>query len=627
MPRINRKVRVRPQNRVTRAQILELLLGPDGETVFATPDAAATLWAEVEQKYSPAFAARWYAAGNASRDYAAIAAEYARSVAAGEVEACKWTKLACERHLADLARIGTDDWQYRFDAAKAARACRFLELLPHVKGKWAAAAELLVLQPWQVFIVAVLFGWLKASGARRFSLAYIEVPRKNGKSQLAAGIALYMFACDGEFGAEVYSGATTMDQAQEVFRPARQMMERSVELAQALGILVTVKRIGRPEDGSRFEAVVGKPGDGASPHCGVVDEYHEHDTDALFDTFRTGMGARQQPMLFVITTAGDNTAGPCKLLQGDICEILEKKTLREEVFGIIYSIDAGDSWTAPASLAKSNPNLDVSVSREFLVTEQQVAILNPRKQGIFQVKHQNVWVGAVRSYFDVVRWTALGDPALKIEDFIGSPCVIAEDLSTKRDFTARCVVFKKNVKGKAHYYVFMRFYLPQAQVDRADAPHYKEWAEKGYIRVHDGATVDFEVIEEQTIADVKRCKASEFAFDPWNAMSLAQGVAKAAPACAIVELSQVPKVLSPPMKELDAAIADGRIHHDGNPVLTWMIGNVVAREDANENVLPRKEAGREEKKIDGAVAVIMGIARISVAKAVSTYTGLRSVAC
>lgn len=613
MPRRDRKIGVRPQNRVTRAQILELLIGPNGaQSVFASPVEAQEFWAQVQQQYSPTFAARWYAAPAAGRKpFASIAEQYARDVVEGRIVANRWTQAACRRHLDDLAKGGGP---YLFDVARAERVCRFLELLPHVKGGWAANGELMTLQPWQVFIVCALFGWVKAAtGARRFSFSYIEVPRKNGKSFLAAGIGLYLTACDGEFGAEVYSGATTERQAHEVFLPARQMMERSTELAQALGLVPATKRIRRPEDGSRFEVVIGKPGDGASPSCGIVDEYHEHDSDALVDTLRTGMGARSQPLLFIITTAGDNLAGPCKLLHDDVCKILDGSFDRPEVFGIIYSIDRGDTWTDAACLAKANPNYGVSVSREFLATEQQVAILNPRKQGTFQTKHTNVWVGAVAGYFDAYQWEKLADPKLRVEDFIGLPCVLAGDLSTKRDFTARVAIFKKpDVRNRDHYYAFSRFYLPAAQVARPEAPHYKDWAAGGWIRVHEGATVDFQVIQEETVEEAKRLDAIEFAFDPWNAAPLAQAVEKNTHAQA-VEMQQVPKVLSPPMKDLGDLIVEGRIHHDGNPVLTWMMGNVTAKEDVNENVLPRKGAGREENKIDGAVALIMALARVQAA--------------
>lgn len=629
MPRVNRKVRVQRQNRVTRAQILELLLGPNGETVFATEAEAQSLWKEIRAKLTRDFAARWHVARRERRPFAAIAAQYARDVVSGAIPACKWVRLACRRHLDDLARAARGEGQFIFDAARAERPCRFLELLPHVKGIWAAKTETLHLEPWQIFIVCSLFGWIhRATGHRRFTFAYIEVGRKNAKSTLAAGVGIYLFACDGEFGAEVYSGATTEDQALEVFRPARQMMQRSPELARILGLRTppAVKQLVMPENGSRFEPVVGRPGDGASPHCGIVDEYHEHLSDALLDTFRTGMGARLQPLLLAITTAGDNKAGPCKLLQGDICKVLDGSVERDEVFGIIYTIDDPKKWATEEALQMANPNIGVSVFRDFLLMEQRAALANPRKQGIFQTKHLCVWVGTLATYFDVGKWNDLADLNLRVDDLIGHPCVIANDLSTKRDFTSRIALFKKQLKGKDHYYLFSRFYLPGEQVDRPEHAHYRDWAKQGFITVHPGATIDFEDVAAETIAEINRFHAQEFAFDPWNAAQFAQAVKKQTHATT-VEIPQNVKMLSGPMKELDTLIAEGRIHHDGNGVLAWNIGNVMAREDANENVFPRKGEGREENKIDGAVATLMALSRLYIAERKTiAYKGLRSVA-
>ena len=624
MPRINRKIRARPQNRTTRAQILELLIGPLGASAFPTPEHAAASWAAIQNKLSPDFAAQWYAAGS-RKSYAPIAEQYARDVVSGKILACVTVRQACQRHLDDLKR---SPYEYRFDAARADRACRFIELLPHVKGSWASNAERIVLEPWQVFIVCCLFGWVKKSTAmRRFSLAYIEVARKNAKSTLAAGIGNYMFACDGEFGAEIYSGATTEDQAHEVFRPARQMMERSPELRSALGVAPPSpngKRLFVPEDGSRFETVIGKPGDGASPHCGIVDEYHEHDSDTLFDTIRTGMGARRQPLELVITTAGDNLAGPCKLLQGDMLRILDGTVPREEVFCIIYSIDEGDDWSSEAALVKANPNLDVSVFREFLQAEQKAALVNPRKRGVFQTKHLCVWVGAIGAYFDKEAWRRLGDPSLNIDDFLGLPCVCSIDLATRRDFTARVLAFRKLVGGKEHYYIFVRLYLPEAQVMRPEAQHYLGWKEEGHIVMHPGAVVDFDAIQDEAIEQIKRFRAREFVFDNWNAEQFAQGIGKATKAVPL-DIQQNIIKMNAPTKELDALIAEGRIHHQGNPALNWMIGNVTVRENANENVFPRKEPGREENKIDGAVATIMALSRLTVAEAKRSVYATRGV--
>lgn len=626
MPRINRRVRYTPRLAAwTRAQIIELMIGPNGASAFESPADAQALWQEIQEKVSLEFALEWHAAGGERRDFTAIAERYAREVAAGTISACTTVVLACQRHLADLAR---SDWAYRFDPAKADRICRFLELLPHVKGKWAANAERIHLEPWQIFILAVLFGWVRAAtGSRRFTLAYIEVGRKNAKSILAAGIGLYMFACDGEHGAEVYSGATTEYQAMEVFRPASQMIAKSRELAQHLGIEYppSAKKIAIPENGSRFEPVVRDPGDGASPHCGVVDEYHEHATDALFDTFRTGMGAREQPLELAITTAGFNTAGPCRLLHDDVVKMLEGLTSREELFGIIYSLDEGDDWTAENALIKANPNLGVSVGREFLLTEQAAAVKVARKQNVFKTKHLCVWVGANESYFNLQRWKALGDSRLRLEDCIGLPCVVSNDLSTKRDITARVLTFKKIVGAKEHYYVFTRFYLPEEQAMNPAAQHFEQWVRQGALRTTPGEVIDFDVVERETIDDVRASKAREFAFDPWNAAQFAQAIARETKAVP-VEIQQSAKNLSAPMKELDTLIVDGRIHHDANPVMAWMIGNVTAHEDANENVFPRK--GGEESKIDGAVALIMTLGRQMVAapkRSVYATRGLRTL--
>lgn len=627
MPRVNRKRRVRPKDHITRPQILELLLGPNGEEVSAFQEAAELLgvsvekafadaWGEIEKKISPSFAAQWYAASCEHKSFTAIAEEYARDVLAEKIPACKWVKLACERHLKDLERARSGDWKFCFDRAKADRVCRFVELWPHVKGVWAAKAQRIKLEPWQIFGICCIFGWVKvATRTRRFTLAYLEVARKNAKSILAAVIGLYMFACDGEYGAEVYSGATNEDQAHEVFRPALHMTQArsSVELVFTLGIIPAAKGLKTAEDKSRFEPVVGKPGDGASPHCGIVDEYHEHDSDTLFDTFRTGMGARQQPLQLVITTAGDNLAGPCKLLHDDLCKVLDGVE-RDEVFAIIYTVDHEDEWATELGLRKSNPNYGVSVFPEYLHAEQQSALTTPRKRGVFQTKNTCIWVGSTHGYFDVRKWNELGDPALSIEPFIGSPCCVSIDLASRRDFTARALIFRKVINGKNHYYLFIKLYLPQEQIKKPESAHYQEWEAKGDITQHAGAVVDYDLVLEDSLELMARCKPKEFAYDPWNADYFAQRIQKSDKVrVEVMDIRQNTQKLSLPTKELDALIAEGRIHHEGNACMAWMIGNVFGKEDVNENVLPQKQAGRSENKIDGPAATIMALSRLIVA--------------
>lgn len=515
-------------------------------------------------------------------------------------------RLACQRHLDDLVRA-KGKWDYVFDEARANHACRFIEAMPHTKGDWAARGEQIKLEPWQSFIVCSIFGWLKrVSRMRRFSMAYCAVPRKNAKSTVGAGIGNYMFAADGEFGAEVYSGATTEKQAWEVFRPAKQMVERTPELAEAFGITPGAQKLFIASNGSRFEPVIGKPGDGASVHCGIVDEYHEHADDTLFDTFRTGMGARKQPLLLVITTAGDNLGGPCKALEDEVGRVLNRSADRDELFGIIYSTDPEDDWTSEAALRKANPNYDVSVFGDFLKAEQRAAIANARKQNIFKTKHLNIWVGANFAYFNLQRWNELADASLTPDEFRGLPCYAATDLSSKKDITARILVFRKSIDRKDHFYIFGRFYIPESRASQPELQNYQGWVKDEHMLTTPGAVLDYEQITIDTIEDVQRFRVRELGFDPWNAEQYAQQVAKATPVQA-VEIPQQPRFLSDPMKQLDGLIMDGRIHHDGNPVMTWMMGNVTGHVDAKDNVFPRKE--RDENKIDGPVALIMAMSR------------------
>jgi phage terminase large subunit-like protein len=285
--------------------------------------------------------------------HTAKARQYAADVLAGKIPACKWARLACKRFEDDLAREGDPAWLYRYDEEAAHKACRFAELMPHVKGKWAkrdahGRRQLMRLEPWQCFILCNIFGWLrKTDGKRRFHKASVYVPRKNGKSFFGAAIGLYMLAADGEEGAEVYSGATSRKQAMEVFKPAWQMVRAMKDFqdhyeATVSGTYKNPTSVHCTGTNSKFEPVIGKPGDGASPHCAIVDEYHEHQTSDLYDTMDTGMGAREQPLLLVISTAGDNLAGPCKEDWDSLAALLEDESGdRDETrFGIIYTLDS-----------------------------------------------------------------------------------------------------------------------------------------------------------------------------------------------------------------------------------------------------------------------------------------------
>ncbi len=438
--------------------------------------------------------------------HVAAAEQYARRVGKSKTLACKWVRLACARHLKDRKRERQKAFLFYFDPAKAERACKVIELFHHTKGRWAAKGLLLTLEPWQCFFICCIFGWVrKADDLRRFRKVVLLVPRKNGKSQIAAAIGLYMLAYDGEHGAEVYSGATTEKQAWEVFRPARIMANKAPEFCQHFGIEVNASNINILDKNSRFEPIIGKPGDGASPSCAIIDEYHEHDTDEQFDAMETGQGAREQPLMLVITTAGSNMSGPCYALQLEAQKMLEGVQDNDSLFALVYTVDRGDNWTKLATLKKANPNFGVSVGEEFLITRQREAIESARKQGTFQTKHLNIWVGARNAFFNVQKWIECHEPGLALEQFEGHPCILGMDLASKIDLAAIELLFPRDDGSFAR---FGKYYLPETTVAEGENEHYRGWMLDGWLTVTDGAAIDFRVITRSPAVASRSTRAS-----------------------------------------------------------------------------------------------------------------------
>lgn len=539
------------------------------------------------------------------------AKDYARQVTSGDVVACRWVRLACERFLRDLKASAKADWPYRFDEGKANEACDFMELLTHVKGKWARPdpktkeAQTLKLEPWQQFILCNIFGWVKKhNGMRRFQKARIYVPRKNGKSFFGAGIGLYMLAADGEPGAEVYSGATSEKQAWEVFGPARQMVLRDPELAEYFEIDINAQSLVKPEDGSKFLPVIGKPGDGSSPHCAIIDEFHEHKTTELIDTMETGQGARDQPLSLVISTAGSDISSPCRE-DWKTCEKILANAggfQDETTFCIIYGIDDDDQWDTEEALRKANPNWGVSINEERLMAELNSAKQTARKQSAFRTKYLNQWVTAKEGFFNVVEWGQLARPDIKPEDFKEFPCYLSGDLASKHDLVALMQLFCLPDKRFA---VFGRYYLPEAALDRPENQHYRTWHIQGHLEVAGEDVTDLDAFKDQAVALCKEYQVEEMPSDPNRAWGVYPAMVKEG--VPIVEYRNTVLTMSEPMKELDALIRSGRIIHNGDPVLAWAISNVTARMDKKDNVFPNKES--PDNKIDPVVGIIMALGR------------------
>ncbi|GAB3282564.1 terminase large subunit [Larkinella harenae] len=535
------------------------------------------------------------------------ALQYAKDVVSGKIPNCKWVKLACQRFLDDLKKQKKKDWPYHYDAVLADRAVNFMERMPHTKGKWSAARQNLVLEPWQCFIECNIFGWVsKKTGKRRFRVVYEKIPRKNGKSAKIAARGIYLFCADGEAGSEVFSGATSEKQAHEVFRPAWMMVNKLEKLQQRFGISQAgnSKNPGTMfvmDDMSKFETLIGKPGDGSSPHAALIDEYHEHDTDHMVDTMQTGMGAREQPLLCIVTTAGSNLGGPCYEMEQDMQRILQGVSEDETVFAIMYGIDETDSWDDPASLIKANPNYNISVFGDFLLAQLEQARRSASKQNAFRTKHLNEWVGAKTAWMNMVAWQNQRKDMV-MEDFKDCFCHVSVDLASKKDVAAVDVTFEKS----GHYYSFKKFFAPEQAAEENEK--YMEFVSDGCLELTDGAMIDQEAIEDYLEYLRKNFKVKDFAFDEWQADYMMTRLMSKK--FEVVKYPFNTRHVSEPMKNLEALVIDGKYWHDGNKMMNWMMSNVAAKLDVRGNIFPNKARPNDPRcKIDGVAVAIMSIGR------------------
>ena len=540
---------------------------------------------------------------------------YAISVVLGEVVAPEEIKQACQRQLDDLERT---DFPYVFDVTLAEKVCNFIELLPHTKGRWRG--QRIKLEPWQQFALTTMFGWVDLPGPataeypegykggfRRFSEAYISVARKNGKSILAAGIGLYLFCeTNGDEGPEIYSGATTQKQAMEVFKPARLMCKMTPDLCAKYDIEVNAQNLAQPESGGKFEPIIGNPGDGGSPSCAIIDEYHEHNNSDQVDTMITGMAAREEPLLLIITTAGTDTASPCYDKHLDAKKMLDKTVdVNEKLFALIYGLDPDDDYTDDAVWIKANPNLGVSVATKYIIARVSDAVRNSSNENKVKIKNFNQWVNAKSAWLNTHQWSACGDDTLYEGDFANDECIGALDMSNRLDLTAFIRLYIREVEGRKHYYAFGSHFLPEDSINKPENDAYLKWYKDGDLLEAGELEIDHDIITQYIEDFYKGCNMREVTYDPWKAQQIAQSLEKKG--AVVVEFKQQVKEMTQAMKEMEGAIIAGRFHHDDDPVLNWQSGNVINKIDKKGNYYPDKERGH--LKIDGIVCVIMAIGR------------------
>ncbi len=569
------------------------------------------------------------------------AEQYAADVVEGRIPSCEPVRNACERYWRDC-ETGSERGLV-FKPEKAQRVIDFIETMCcHWKGPLAGKPFLLA--PWQQFIIWNLFGWYihtKRDGLRRrFKIIYVEVPRKNGKSLLAAAISLYMLCMDGEIAAEVYSCATSLDQSMEVFKSACKMVEKSPALSKRIRLRTTRTGPFLEYKDSIFAPWAyenkSKRKEGKSTHFGTIDEYHVHDTTAMFDTMRSSWKARPDAMILIITTAGHDKTVPCYTEREWVLKTLrllteETAAAFDRYFAIIYTVDAEDLekdpdlWQKESAWLKAIPGLGVSVTWDCMDTDLAEALVKPSLRREFKCKGLDIWHDDESGWIPLSKWRAA---ATKIDErkLRGRKCYGGLDLSSKRDLTALAWCFPPRRPGEP-YILLIRLWIPgEDLVEKGDKDHapYASWRDAGHVFHGGKETIDLDTVEEQIRKDNDAFDIVELAYDKWGAEKLAQDLSDHG--LTMVEMGQT-SAMAEPTTEFESHAIDGKIAHVGNPALTWQVGNaVVVYDKFNRPHVSKEKSGR---KIDGLVASIMAFGRgyLSVPKQKSPYKtrGIRCV--
>lgn len=545
---------------------------------------------------------------------------YIDNVIKGRELVCEFVRLSVERHLADLEKQSDEAFKFYFSEKQASRALNFFRALRHTKG--ALGGKPFNLQDNQAFILAMLFGWRRKEGdTRRFTQAYIEEARKGGKSELAAGIEIYTGFFEGEEGAEVYTAATTRDQAGMVFRAAKKMCKYLKSDSKGLNKQIEVQANSvnfHPTD-SFIQKVSADAGtlDGLNPHCAVIDEYHAHKTDSVKGVMQTGMGSRESPLLLIITTAGFEKEFPCfKVERANAVAVLKGDRNQDNLFAVIFTQDAGEIETIMSldpekpqdareilRLArKSNPNLG-STPTEAYILEQVKDAQNKGSSTRVQVltKNFNCWLDAPKVWIPEEQIKAVMRP-VALSEFEGRLVFLGLDLAATTDLTSLCIFSPGDEEREAISKNL--FWLPEDTVKkRNEVAPYQEWVEQGYILTTPGNIVDYGAIKRVIYELQEKCQIHGIGYDEWNAWETTAELAGNG--------LNMQKVLprfgwqSNPTKRIEMMVLAKEITLDANPVLLWNFRNIALDYDSQDNVKPNKQKSAE--KIDGVAAMVDAI--------------------
>ena len=494
-----------------------------------------------------------------------------------------------------------------YNKSAADYAVNFIECLCHTKGTWAGKRFELI--DWQEQIIRDIFGTLKPNGYRQFNTAYVEIPKKQGKSELAAAVALLLTCGDGEERAEVYGCAADRQQASIVFEVAADMVRMCPALNRRVKILAATKRIIYTPTNSFYQVLSAEAYSkhGFNIHGVVFDELHTQPNRKLFDVMTKGSGdARMQPLYFLITTAGTDTHSICYETHQKAKDILEGRKVDPTFYPVIYGADEGDDWTDPKTWKKANPSLGITVGIDKVVAACESAKQNPAEENSFRQLRLNQWVKQAVRWMPMEKWDKC-EIAFNEDELEGRVCYGGLDLSSTTDITAFVLVFPPTDENDK-YYILPYFWIPEdniaLRVSRDHVP-YEIWKQQGFLETTEGNVVHYAYIEKFIEKLGERFNIREIAFDRWGAVQMVQNLEGMG--FTVVPFGQGFKDMSPPTKELMKLVLEGKIAHSGHPVLHWMMDNVCARTDPAGNIKMDKEKSTE--KIDGAVATVMALDR------------------
>lgn len=514
-------------------------------------------------------------------------------------------RLAAKRFIADLKRAQVKRRPpFYWSPDQANRPCAFIEELPHVEGKWPTAT--IKLEPAQIFFVCQLFGFRNLAGGRRFTSALLALARKNAKSTLAAAILLYVFCCEGEIGPQLFTAATTGDQARIVWNVAKRMVEKTQELRETFLVEPFANAIARYETGGTFKPINAKAStqDGLNPSALCFDELHAHKTHDLLNVLQSAAGARANPLFLYTTTEGYETPGPWPETREFAKSVLKGVLEADHFLAVYFAVDDEDDDFKESAWIKANPLIEANQVLAAAIRKDAIeAKAMPGRLAEFRIKRLNRQAAAANTWINLTKWKRCAKP-VDLEQLVGAPCWGGLDLASTTDMNAWWLLWQ----FETEWFAWGRYWVPEEAAKqrtvRGTVP-YAAWIEAGFITRTAGEVSDQDAIRDAVIADCARFSPIEIGYDPWNAAQLAKELVDAG--VPLVPFVQGAKSYHPAMSEFEREYTAGRLHHGGNPVLTWNASNLVPRYDANMNMAPDRR--RSADKIDGMVALLMAFGR------------------